>query len=1169
MKSKIYFLLALSLLWYGEISAQSSTQNYIVTTVPTAPVTDPTSLTDANSNSTIQYLDGLGRPIETVQKAISGVTSSDLVSLTEYDAFGREYRHWLPVTNAGSGAFVTPATITGNTTTLYGRDAKPYATTNFERSPLGRVTGKYGAGASWYTGKKNDSILYQTNTATEVIYFSVNTSNQLVRGNGTTNYYLANTLYKTVVTDPDGKPTTEYKDKQGQVVMTRSSTNVDTYYIYNDLGQKCYVLSPEASDKLAGIISPMTMPDSITPQTDLNTTALWQLAYHYQYDERGNCKYKKIPGCRPIYMVYDQANRLVLSQDGNQRVIVGGKNQWTVTKYDALGRVVFSGISKEISTGKTLTDLVTEYATKLITTADFSDASPLLINYYDNYDYLSIPAYVNPTYDLGYKDFSQSGFDTRYSNVVNGIDLSAKGLLTGTVTTMLDNSMNLITALYYDDRGRVVQTRANNHLSGYDYEFFHYKFNGLVLNKQHIHKAFTNDAITENYRFTYDNANRLTGEYHQLNKYPEATLATITYDELGRMNQKVLHGGIQTISYTYNIRNWLNWIGSTNFNEWLFYQDSPFGGKYYNGNISASVFGTGKDQISIHDYIYLYGYDQLNRLVSATSDDNGSSGHPAYYFKEYLSYDKNGNTNNISRYGYVNTTGHVGDKGPIDALTLKYNGNQLKSASEDVTQVTQSTVIATNDFVDKSDANYPTEYLYDANGNQTADLNKGVALIKYNSLNLPQKVQFRNYSTNEYLYDASGVKHTAKYNYSTSTALIPLGNTDPSRENTLPSTFQTDYCGNYVYEKTGTAAPVLKRILTPEGYVQTYSSTPMNYIGNWSYVYLLKDHLGNTRANLTSYYLSSNTNKTYTASGQIDYYSFGMERCLEGGTSGFSPTYNSGSIPYLFGGKEIDRMNGLNQYDFTGRWYDPTIGRWGTVDPLAELDYSVSPYAYCKNNPVNRIDPDGMADYFGNDGKYYGNDGAKNDDVRVTTQNNWNKMQTTDDKGNITYNTDYKTNQSVAFSQAQGMSEDATLDVYQHYNPTDLSLRANASENGSGGGAFWYKRDGSAKGIEINIQGNKSLGISDHSNEIKNTFVHEKQHYDDYTELGVKAYIAMSNDQKEQRAVSSSIKDETFSKMRTNIQELKKEYGAKHGLMYPISSINPLQKKIVLLPIKF
>jgi RHS repeat-associated protein len=191
-------------------------------------------------------------------------------------------------------------------------------------------------------------------------------------------------------------------------------------------------------------------------------------------------------------------------------------------------------------------------------------------------------------------------------------------------------------------------------------------------------------------------------------------------------------------------------------------------------------------------------------------------------------------------------------------------------------------------------------------------------------------------------------------------------------ESTVASTFQTDYCVNYVYEKSGTAAPVLKRILTPQGYVQTYGSIPINYLAYWSYVYPLKDHLGNTRVNLTSCYLGSNTNKTYSASGQIDYYPFGMERSAGGSfdtSGGPSAIYNSESNPYLFSGKEIDRLNGLNEYDFGARWDDPAVGGWPTVDPLAENNYSISPYAYCAGNPVNRFDPDGMDWYTSTDGK--------------------------------------------------------------------------------------------------------------------------------------------------------------------------------------------------------
>jgi len=215
--------------------------------------------------------------------------------------------------------------------------------------------------------------------------------------------------------------------------------------------------------------------------------------------------------------------------------------------------------------------------------------------------------------------------------------------------------------------------------------------------------------------------------------------------------------------------------------------------------------------------------------------------------------------------------------------------------------------------VDRQDALHPNdaEYRYDANGNQTADLNKGIAWIRYNLLNLPEKIQFRNKTKNEYLYDASGVKHSAMYNYSTSTVLIPLGDTDPLKENNLPSTFQTDYCGNYVYEKSGSGNPVLKRINTPEGYIygSAYGST-VNW-NFWMHVYALKDHLGNTRKYLTSYYITSNTTKIYGASEQIDYYPFGMERCKANTINGYGPmaVYNSAANPYLYSGKEIDRLN--------------------------------------------------------------------------------------------------------------------------------------------------------------------------------------------------------------------------------------------------------------------
>ena len=52
-------------------------------------------------------------------------------------------------------------------------------------------------------------------------------------------------------------------------------------------------------------------------------------------------------------------------------------------------------------------------------------------------------------------------------------------------------------------------------------------------------------------------------------------------------------------------------------------------------------------------------------------------------------------------------------------------------------------------------------------------------------------------------------------------------------------------------------------------------------------------------------------------------------------------------------------MHGLNTYDYGARQMDPVICQWTTVDPLAEKYYNVSPYAYCADNLVNAVDPDG------------------------------------------------------------------------------------------------------------------------------------------------------------------------------------------------------------------
>lgn len=178
---------------------------------------------------------------------------------------------------------------------------------------------------------------------------------------------------------------------------------------------------------------------------------------------------------------------------------------------------------------------------------------------------------------------------------------------------------------------------------------------------KHVHMAAGKTTQMEIYTYTYDHAERLTKVEHSLNGV-KVTLAANTYDELGRLSGKSLHGSASNkLAYAYNIRNWIESISSGGlFNISLYYG--------YNGNVSRMVCRCPGDNKT---YGYNFAYDNLSRLTSAQSLIGGviTLGYATNY-----SYDKNGNLLHLRRGGQTGLSG----TGIIDNLSFTLMVTSLK-----------------------------------------------------------------------------------------------------------------------------------------------------------------------------------------------------------------------------------------------------------------------------------------------------------------------------------------------------------------------------------------------------------------------------------------------------------------------------------------------------------
>ena len=673
MKRKYMFM---ALLCYAlTTAAQDASHNY----VRTRSMLDETG---GKYLDKVEYFDGLGRPFQTVLKKVTA-SNSNLVTLQEYDVAGRAANSWLPIVS--SAEYVAPAAFKSSAPGNYGNDSRPYSQPVYEASPLNRTVKEYGPGAAWHGGHSVNTDYLANSTANaqlNCINYSVSSAGALT-SNGS---YASGQLSVVKTTDEDLNVSYTFTDKMGHVVLSRQmkgSETHDTYYVYDDKSNLCFVLQP-MYQSLANL--------------DL-------YAFQYKYDGRNRCIWKKLPGAGYVEMVYDNADRLVFSQDGNQRALTSGN--WTYYKYDGLNRLTEQG---------TCTNKVTTSGTNV-----------LVQHFYDSYAFRS-----------------QAGFNN--SNFPDDASGNGKGALTASVATVLGSSNKIYTAYYYDIKGRVAKTVQSNLLGGYDVTATIYTFTDKPATVTHTHTASGKPTRTEMYTYSYNHADRLLKVEHTLGG-TKITLADYAYDNLGRLQSKSLHGSATNkLTYAYNVRGWLTGISGSKFTQNLYYNNGN-GTAKYNGSISSMTWKAGNES-TIRGYKFTY--DGLSRLMNATYGETAGINTNTNRFSENVTaYDKNGNIKTLQRYGQTAASSY----GLIDNLTFTLGGNQLNRVDDAAAASAYG-----GGFEFKDGVKQANEYTYDSNGNLTKDLNKGISNISYNCLNLPSAVTFSDGSTIVYTYAGDGAK---------------------------------------------------------------------------------------------------------------------------------------------------------------------------------------------------------------------------------------------------------------------------------------------------------------------------------------------------------------------------------------------------------------------------
>ena len=925
--------------------------------------------------SDIRYFNGLGLPVQdvSIQNTPQG---KDLVTPIEYDAVLRDdARSYLPYPAEGRGGVFRSDAIEAQAQfyqAQFGAEgARAYSVKEYEPSPLGRVRRMAGPGTLASDGSvKYVSVEYLGNDADEVLRLKVDDSGNALSAAG---YYPQGTLFKTQTLDEDGNTTQVFANQEGLTLLNRAFDNngnaVDTYSVYDDMGRLRWVVSPEGA---AGLGASSVLPES--------AAAAQEYCYVYRYDGRGNVIEKKLPGRAVEYLVYDRGDRLVMSQDGNLRV---AGNRWMLIGYDAFDRESTRRILPTTLDRAGLTEVFAEGRESALYNSPSAQLESQCF-----YDSSLIPAEL---------EFAE------VPDIVSVADIAGSSLRAYEKIRILNDSSvdeYLERAFYYDNKGRVIQTVIRNQQGGVDRVSNCYDFRGnVLLSAESDRKSADAEEDVLIRRFTYDSRGRLLAESACLNDGTEACM-NYGYDELGNLITRQYGGDSQLLAeeLSYNIRGWLISKSNEKFSMSLAYNapNQPQVTPSYTGNITEWNW-THAD--SGEENTYAFTYDSQSRLTDTRQYIDGLEVNQ--FVERNLSYDRNGNIQSLRRFeqgelknnfaytytgnrlktisdiqaspqsrsfanwGSADSLGSIRpdpiDPGlptwPIDPVDPGNSGVIIPPVIDPIKPVDPTNpigpigpdnpgpgIVVPPGTIDPTDPNpggsidpdipsvvvrpddpdKPTEpgiqqdsiysgseYVYDVNGNMLYDPMEGLN-IRYNHLNLIEKVLRGDTIVAKYSYLSDGTKLSA---------------TDADGNGLC-------YLGSLVYSSQNGDLSLESAAFSGGRFIVTSNGIESHYF--------VTDHLGSVRAVV---------NNDGEVIERNDYYPFGMR-------------WNTGELSdnrYRYNSKETQSFVNVPYSDYGARMLDSQyrLG-WNGIDLMAEMYRHIGPYAFCGNNPVSRIDPNGM-----------------------------------------------------------------------------------------------------------------------------------------------------------------------------------------------------------------